>query len=124
MQSNLFEFTDMAESRNRKFKAGDLTAQVAANLRACQLHAQKTQDEIAFASGVQQRTVGRYLAGDQAMNIEILASLATGFELEPWQLLAPGFDPANPQIIRGRTKAEADFEQKLKEAFAALKPTQ
>ncbi len=123
MEPNLL-FSFMGEQRNRKFLAGTITELVSRNLTKAKDLAGLTQSEIAALSGVQQRTVGRYLNGEQAISVEILAAIAKAFNLETWQLLVPDFDPSNPPIIRARTKAEAEFERKIRDAYASLKTSQ
>ena len=51
------------------------------------------------------------------MTLRTLDILATAFGLEPYQLLIPGLDPANPQILRILSASE----QRLYEALEAAR---
>lgn len=68
-----------------------------------------SQAQAAARMGVQQRTLGRYLNGESVPTLDMAEELLRkcgGFE--PWQLLAPGFDPRFPP----RLVTDASFSRK------------
>lgn len=64
-----------------------------------------SQAKIGEASGVDQRTVGRWLSESNAPTLENILGLAKRLKVESWQLLAPAFGKglfyvdANMQIV-------------------------
>jgi transcriptional regulator with XRE-family HTH domain len=62
------------------------------NLRWVKAHTDlDSQAKIGEASGVDQRTVGRWMNGSNAPTLESILGLAKRLKVEGWQLLAPGF---------------------------------
>lgn len=50
------------------------------------------QEQLAQKSGVSQSTISRIRRLESAATIDSLAAIAGVLEVEPWQLLVPGFD--------------------------------
>lgn len=67
--------------------------------------------------GVKPFQVKRLMAADHAMTLRTLDRLAEVFGLEPYQLLIPGLDAGNPQVLRVLSAAE----QRLYEALEAAR---
>lgn len=68
-----------------------------------------SQAQAAARMGIQQRTLGRYLNGESVPTLDMAEELLRkcgGFQ--PWQLLAPGFDPRFPP----RIEEEPSFSRK------------
>ena len=61
--------------------------------------------------------VTRFLAANHSMTLRTLDKLAEAFGYEPYQLLIPGLDPHNPQILRALSASE----QRLYEALEAAR---
>ena len=67
-----------------------------------------------------QRTLGRYMNGESPPNLSLLEYVATGYNLQPWQLLLPGLDPSNPPHLYKQTDQERDLYQRLKSTLTEL----
>lgn len=100
---------------------------LAVNVRALLDHHQTTTTALAkraaYLDGpkrgrlVSERTVRYFLEGDgPGAGLDALAALAAVYDLMPWQLLVPGFDPANPPYI-----ALSDAEKRLHAEFQRLR---
>lgn len=74
-----------------------------------------SQAELKRRSGVDQRYIGRILAREYSVSVDILDKLARAFDLQAWQLLVPGLDPTNPPINH-ITESEKRLYERLKEA--------
>jgi len=55
-----------------------------------------------------------------SIGLDVLGRIADCFHLQPWHMLVPGLDPANPPVIV-LSKGEAAFYAKLKEATRLAK---
>jgi hypothetical protein len=49
-----------------------------------------------------------------SIGIEVVGRIADAFHLQPWHMLVPGLDPANPPVLY-LSKGEADFYAKMKD---------
>lgn len=65
------------------------------------------------ARGVDQTTVSRILRAEHRVQIDTLEAIAAAYELEPYQLLVPGLDPKNPQILRALSPEEENLYRAL-----------
>lgn len=68
--------------------------------------------------GVKPFQVRRLISADHAMTLRTLDRLAEAFCLEPYQLLIPGLDPGNPQVLRILSAAEERLYRALEDARA------
>lgn len=67
-------------------------------------------------------TIQRIEAQQTSVGLAILDKIAQKFELAPWQLLVPGFDPVNPpalQPVSARERAMYDKIMKVAKEIAA-----
>lgn len=82
----------------------------------------RTQTAVAKATRgvVNQTTVGRILKARHKPTVETLVALARAFDLDVWQFLVPGLDPANPPVLRSPQGAEAEFYKRLQDLAAEL----
>lgn len=71
---------------------------------------------------VDQKTIWRIRNKSQSPTIEKLEAIAAALGLRAWQLLTPGFDPANPPTIT-ITASEANLYKKLSELARDLPKT-
>lgn len=62
------------------------------------------------------RTVGRIKNAETSCSLDTLAKLAKAFDVEPWHLLVPNYDPKNPPV-RTMTQAERQFYASVKADF-------
>lgn len=102
---------------------------LADNLRALMRHSATlpedkrldTQDKVAKATGnaINQRTVSRILRAEHKVRIDTIAALAEAFDVAPYQLLIPGLNPRNPQVLRALSPAEERLYSALEEARKA-----
>jgi hypothetical protein len=66
---------------------------------------------------VSPRAIGYMLSADPAApspSLDVLAAVATAFDLQPWHLLVPGLDPNNPpvtQLTPEERKLYADYQR-------------
>lgn len=95
-----------------------LAANLAALMAAHRKKALGTQTGVARATAgaVNQRTIGRILKGEHKAQIDTLEALAEAFGVEPYQLLVPGLNPRNPQVLRSLSPAEENLYRALDEA--------
>ena len=74
-----------------------------------------SQPKLAKAAKLDQTTVGRVLGAKHKVQIDTLESLARAFGVEPYQLLIPGLDAKNPQILRALSAVEERLYKVLEE---------
>ena len=66
---------------------------------------------------VSSRAIGYMLSKDSAApspSLDMVAAVAAAYDLLPWQLLVPAFDPANPPMVRltpEERKLYAEFQR-------------
>lgn len=92
---------------------------VAQNLESLMAHHRQTSTVAAAkATGVSQQQIDRILKG-QKVRVDTLENLARGYGLEPYQMLIPGLNPGNPQVLRAVSAAEESLYEAFREAVAA-----
>jgi len=89
---------------------------VGESLRSIMSHRSITIAEAAKILHVKPFQVRRLLAGENAMTLRTLQSLAEAFRLEPYQLLVCDLDPANPQNYRVLSPADEKVLKAVDEA--------
>jgi DNA-binding phage protein len=99
----------------------DLAVELAANLAALMAATEdlRTQAAVGKRAGVDQRTVGRILNREHSPNLLQIQKLAAAFGLQPWQLLVPHLDPANPPVVH-LTQAERELYARVRRAARQL----
>ena len=77
-----------------------------------------TQEKVAARSGhaIDQTTVGRILKQKHKVTMTTLAALADACGVEPYQMLIPGLNPGNPQVLRALSAAEERLYKALEDA--------
>lgn len=78
-------------------------------------HRHSTPTAAARYVGISQQQMDRLLTG-QRLRVDTLEKVARGYGLEPYQLLIPGLDPGNPQVLRALSQAELRLYKALEEA--------
>jgi transcriptional regulator with XRE-family HTH domain len=80
-----------------------------------------TQPKVAKATKgkLDQTTIGRVLAAKHRVQIDTLQALAEAFDVEPYQLLIPGLNARNPQVLRSLSPAEERLYKALEDARKA-----
>lgn len=58
-------------------------------------------------------TVARIKKQNTSVGIEVLHSIATRFDISPWQLLVPDFDPENPPALQPVSAKERLLYQRI-----------
>lgn len=71
--------------------------------------------------------IQKVLAGRTSVTLEQLDGLAKALDLAPYQLLIPGLDAANPQVVKGATVDEQELYRRIakeavKEALQQTSP--
>jgi hypothetical protein len=69
-------------------------------------------------AAIDQTTVSRILRAEVKVQLDTLEAIARAFEVEPYQLLIPGLNPKNPQILRSLSPTEERLYKALEEARA------
>jgi transcriptional regulator with XRE-family HTH domain len=69
---------------------------------------------------IDQKTVSRILNAEVSVQLDTVQAIAAAFDVEPYQLLVPDFDPANPQLPRILSPAEERLLQALDDARKGL----
>lgn len=100
----------MANSRNNSQKV------VAANLAAIIKHRCLTVPAAAAMLRVKPYQLRRLLAASHSPTTRTLDEIAETFDLEPYQLLVPGLDPSDPQILRVLSPVERVIYKALEES--------
>lgn len=92
---------------------------LAANVQAVLAHA-KTNPNSWMPTDARRMAVHRAKNGKN-VTIETLQDIADRAGLEPWHLLVPGLDVANPPLV-ALSEKEREFYAALKEAARSLPP--
>jgi hypothetical protein len=80
--------------------------------------------EAASRGAVKKSTVQRVLKAEVACDLRTLANISRVFDLEPWQLLIQGFNPADPPVLRKPSDSEIAFYEKLQALIQEVKDKQ
>lgn len=78
--------------------------------------AKRGQRTFAEKCGIGEGTVWRISKGQDGTSVETLRAIAEAHGLQAWQLLVPGFDPANPPVMAPLTEAERKLYAAIKAA--------
>ena len=111
MPSNPPDLSDLSpeEIESRKVLAQNLHRLMAARPKL------NSNPKLSKRSGVGIATLSRILNMSSAATLDTVTRLASAFEMTPWQMLVPGLDPSNPQILRSTSPAEEALYSKLRE---------
>lgn len=66
-------------------------------------------------------TISRIRNGEVDVNLKTLEKLEEPFEVKPWELLVPGFDPANRPTLQPMTEQERKLYAKLAEVVKEIR---
>jgi transcriptional regulator with XRE-family HTH domain len=83
------------------------------NLKALRAYQKMSGNEFADKCRIHQRTYNRIERGESWPHLDILASIACRNELQVWQLLVPGFDPAKAPVLQDPSGAEKDLYDRI-----------
>ncbi len=72
-----------------------------------------SQPKLAKAAKIDQTTIGRVLGAKHKVQIDTLEALAQAFGVEPYQLLVPGLNAKNPQVLRSLSTEEENLYRAL-----------
>lgn len=75
---------------------------------------------LAKAAGVTLSSVQRVLSGNTNTKVDTVSKLADAFGLSVYQMFLPELDPRNPLMIKGLTRDERQFYDKLRRDFQAI----
>ena len=93
-----------------------MKAIVGENVRALIKSNDADVDAACLRLGMKATQVKRVMAGRHAITMTTLERIAAAYDLAPYQLLVPGLDPRNPQVLRQLSPAEAKLYAALEEA--------
>jgi len=82
-------------------------------------HKHRSPTDAAKEVGVSQQQIDRILKG-QKVRVDTLEKLARGYGLEPYQMMVPGLDVGNPQVLRSLGPQEEAIYAAMKAAVEAL----
>lgn len=105
--------------RSPKGPPGAINSILADNLRRIIEHEGLNQTSWAARHGADKKQVQRALRVATSPTLDTLAAIAAAANLQPWQLLIPKLDPANPPVFT-MTKTERDLYSRLKREFLSL----
>lgn len=93
----------------------DTKAILWANVQALMRHhfGKENLSELARRAKVGLATCDRIKKQKTSVGVDVLEGVAAAFDLQPWHLLTPDLDPANPPVI-WMTTTEYDLYQKLR----------
>lgn len=116
------------------YSAVDIRAILSANLSALMDYARDHQHpDLSTLKGIERATNGQATRttlrgmrdGTRYVQLDTLEAVATAFDIQPWALLLPDLDPANPpikpvskteaQLYQRMSKVARDYEQLLRE---------
>lgn len=72
--------------------------------------------KVSKATKLSTSTLSRLRNGQVNANLETLEAIAEAFDVEPWQLLVPGFQPANPPVLGMAGQKEQDLYNRFMSA--------
>jgi hypothetical protein len=64
-------------------------------------------------------TCSRIKAQQTSVGVDIIATIAAVWDLQPWHMMVPNLDPANPPVL-WITRTEADLYRRMREAAKEL----
>jgi hypothetical protein len=81
------------------------------NVLALQQHhyGRENLSRLARDAGIGPGSATRIKVAETSVGLEVIDKIAAAFNLDPWQLLVPGFNPRNPPVL----KPVSPEEQKL-----------
>jgi hypothetical protein len=50
-----------------------------------------------------------------SVGVEVIDKIAKHFDVQPWELLVPGFDPSNRPTLAPLTEAERQWQEKIRQ---------
>jgi len=100
----------------------DIKQIICSNLKALRESTTLNQTKFADRCGLQQRAYGRIENGESMAHLEMLEQVARKNELEVWQLLVPGFNPANLPLLKLANEAEQKFYENIGKVNNKIKP--
>lgn len=95
----------------------------AKNLASAMAYRKLTQGDIHRLTGkvLAVSTVGRVLRQENAPDLDTVSLLAKAVQFQPWQLLVPTFEPADPPFLPRFTDEERALYDRLKALLVTKK---
>jgi len=104
---------------NNKKEKPDVKAVIGANVKALVQTRDKDFDAACKRLGMKETQLKRVIAGKHAVTMTTVQRIAESYDVEPYQLLVPGLDAKNPQVLRALSPEEENLYKALE---AARKP--
>lgn len=90
---------------------------VGANVRALVRARDADFDAACKRLGMKETQLKRIVAGKHGITMSTLQRIAEGYDVEPYQLLVPGLDVKNPQVLRVLSQTEERLYKALEDAI-------
>lgn len=122
VKTHMPELSAYAGGMGKRKARGVVESIVGRNLDALIKHTGvKSNGQVArkIAADFPSRTVGRIRNAETSCSLDTLAKIAKAFNVEPWHLLVPNYDPANPPV-RTISKTERDLYARMREDLDQL----
>lgn len=104
---------------------GVIESIVGGNLDALMRHSKELSTNGKLARKIHRdfppRTIGRIRNAETSCSLDTLTKIAKAFDIEPWHLLIPSYDPVNPPV-RAMTQAERRLYASMREAAKQFEP--
>lgn len=105
------------------FKASEILSENVTRLKDAKPDA-SSQGKVGKRAGKSQSTIGRIINEQINCRANTIGDVAEAFNLEPWQILVPGFDPRLPPELMpsdpGERKAVHEFIQFLRKSAKSV----
>ncbi len=94
---------------------------VGANVKALIAARSESFEAACKATGMKPTQLKRVIAGKHAVTMTTIERIAAAYELHAYQLLVPGLDARNPQVLRQLSASEQKLYTALEDALEAAK---
>lgn len=94
----------------------DVKLIVGFNVRSLMQARRQDFDSACKAMKMKPTQLKRIVSGKHAITMTTLERIAGAYDLEPYQLLIPGLDAKNPQVLRALSPADENLYRALEEA--------
>lgn len=96
-----------------------MKAIVGQNVKSLVKARDKDLDAACTRLGIKKTQLKRVITGKHAVTMSTLQRIAIAYDVEPYQLLVPGLDVKNPQVLKVLSLEEQKLYKALEEAMDA-----
>lgn len=83
-------------------------------------YGQENLTRLAKECGIGLGTAARIKKQNTSVGLDVLHAIANRFDVSPWQLLVPGFDPQNPPALQPVSARERLLYQRIMSVATAI----